>query len=503
MRKLYRYFIGLFVLPSLICLLVMKGPDTTKEDTLVERIGRLEDHIGHYRFLLDELNQRRSKAGLWQKSFLGRNLTSNLNLYSGKQSLKSKFHRSEARSGVKLVIGIPTVYRPGYTYLIPTLNSVISSMNVTEKHNCLIVIYVGKNVGNYLDYVTSLLAEKYASEVESGLIDIVSPTDDYYPDFNLLPTTLGDSRSRFNWRCQQVLDFAWLMTHASAKGVYYLQLEDDVLATKGFVSTILAFTAKKTVSNKDWFVINYCKLGFIGKLFKARDLPHFVQFLVLFYTAKPVDWLLDRYLNVLHCRNADNVKECTRTKSRYSVFGPALFQHVGVHSSLAGKIQKAKDPKFLMPSIKCRNPANAELRTNISTHQGHTLKRLYKGAGDFWGVLPKKGHFIEFEFKRPVQLEKILMRTGTVKHPLDVILGASVQVRPANATAKCALKKDGQYCVVGKFDVTGSVQLDVPVELRPVSSVKLTFTANSANSVILRELCFKQTRPAKVRPASA
>ena len=55
------------------------------------------------------------------------------------------------------------------------------------------------------------------------------------------------------------------MMYAQAKGIYYLQLEDDVQTKSGYISTIKSFALQKTAENKDWFVLDFCQLGFIGE----------------------------------------------------------------------------------------------------------------------------------------------------------------------------------------------------------------------------------------------
>lgn len=86
----------------------------------------------------------------------------------------------------------------------------------------------------------------------------------------------------------------------------------------------------------------------------------------MFYKEKPIDWLLDHILWVKVCNPEKDAvctliatafdfplrasrhaflfflqKHCERQKSSLRIrFRPSLFQHVGLHSSLAGKIQK-------------------------------------------------------------------------------------------------------------------------------------------------------------------
>jgi len=54
-----------------------------------------------------------------------------------------------------------------------------------------------------------------------------------------------------------------------SKSKYYIQLEDDVTANIGFLDFILA---KINAQVDDWFLLEFSKLGFIGKLFKSKSL---------------------------------------------------------------------------------------------------------------------------------------------------------------------------------------------------------------------------------------
>ncbi|CAB1325532.1 unnamed protein product, partial [Coregonus sp. 'balchen'] len=79
------------------------------------------------------------------------------------------------------------------------------------------------------------------------------------------------------------------------------------------------------------------------KMFKSLDLSLIVEFMLMFYKDKPIDWLLDHIMWVKVCNPEKDAKHCDRQKANLRIrFKPSLFQHVGTHSSLAGKIQKLK-----------------------------------------------------------------------------------------------------------------------------------------------------------------
>ena len=56
------------------------------------------------------------------------------------------------------------------------------------------------------------------------------------------------------------------MMYAQPKGTFYVQLEDDIQTKKGYIATMKKFALQKTAEKKKWFVLDFCQLGFIGKL---------------------------------------------------------------------------------------------------------------------------------------------------------------------------------------------------------------------------------------------
>lgn len=102
--------------------------------------------------------------------------------------------------------------------------------------------------------------------IRTGLIDIIAPSPEYYPDFSKLRITLGDSEDRVRWRSKQNLDYVFLMMYCQPKGSFYVQLEDDVVAKPQF-HTIMKKTALQRIADgQEWFLLDFCRLGFIGKI---------------------------------------------------------------------------------------------------------------------------------------------------------------------------------------------------------------------------------------------
>ena len=125
-------------------------------------------------------------------------------------------------------------------------------------------------------------------------------------------------------------------------------------------------------------------------------------------------------------------KHCDRQKANLRIrFKPSLFQHVGTHSSLAGKIQKLKDKDFGKHALRMEhvNPP-AEVSTSLKTYQHFTLEKAYLHEDFFWAFTPSAGDFIRFCFFQPLQLERFFFRSGNIEHPEDKLFNTSVEVLP-------------------------------------------------------------------------
>ena len=96
-----------------------------------------------------------------------------------------------------------------------------------------------------------------------------------------------------------------------------------------------------------WLVIEFCRLGFIGKMFKISDLSLFIEFFITFYKDKPVDWLLSDVISTKVCSPEMDEKSCNLAKNKKQIQYPReLFTHIGSHSSLKGKVWNENDEKI-------------------------------------------------------------------------------------------------------------------------------------------------------------
>ncbi|EFA00960.2 alpha-1,3-mannosyl-glycoprotein 4-beta-N-acetylglucosaminyltransferase B [Tribolium castaneum] len=406
-------------------------------------------------------------------------------------SLRLAYLMSKGRNGVSVVMGVPTVRREKQSYLMDTLQNLIDGMNSAEANDSLIVVFVAETDLEYVLQVAKEIEMRFPMQVDSGLIEVLSPSPAYYPNLDKLRITLGDPPERVRWRSKQNLDFAFLMSYSQPKGTFYLQLEDDILAKPNYVTEMKKFAIEKIARKEPWFVLDFCQLGFIGKMFKSAELPWLIQFFQMFYNDKPVDWLLDHLIFTKVC-NWDKNSNCKRDKAKMWVhYKPSLFQHIGTHSSLKGKVQKLKDKQFGKVALffPHSNP-DAEVVSGIKHYKQYTLERAYLGETFFWGLLPSPGDQLIFKFSSPIWIKRFFFRSGNAEHPSDKFYNTTVEVLPAEANQygnSLNVTSDG-YIVVGKFDSVG-IATGVPDEsIGKIQALRLHVHSESDNWAILSEI---------------
>ncbi|XP_023327106.1 alpha-1,3-mannosyl-glycoprotein 4-beta-N-acetylglucosaminyltransferase B [Eurytemora carolleeae] len=156
-------------------------------------------------------------------------------------------------------------------------------------------------------------------------------------------------------------------------------------------------------------------------MFRSTDLPWLVQFFLMFYNDKPVDWLLVNILQTKVCKLDQDNKKCKKEEEKLWIhYKPSLFQHIGTHSSLKGKVQKLKDRQFGRVQLFTphKNPP-AKIESPIKHYKHYSIERAYKGDTFFWGLVPQPGDQIIFQFQPPLELESFKFVTGNLEHPSD------------------------------------------------------------------------------------
>ncbi|XP_060000397.1 alpha-1,3-mannosyl-glycoprotein 4-beta-N-acetylglucosaminyltransferase B isoform X2 [Lagenorhynchus albirostris] len=407
-------------------------------------------------------------------------------LLAKESSLQPAVRVGQGRTGVSVVMGIPSVRREVHSYLTDTLHSLISELSPQEKEDSVIVVLIAETDPQYTSLVTENIKALFPTEIHSGLLEVISPSPHFYPDFSRLRESFGDPKERVRWRTKQNLDYCFLMMYAQSKGIYYVQLEDDIIAKPNYLSTMKNFALQQP--SEDWMILEFSQLGFIGKMFKSLDLSVIVEFILMFYRDKPIDWLLDHILWVKVCNPEKDAKHCDRQKANLRIrFKPSLFQHVGTHSSLAGKIQKLKvGSATLKPRQGLWEAGTAEGAcepASGSEHEPQDIPALHPGEG-----LPARGFLLGLHTRcRGLHPLPLLPATAT---------GANLQSdkealqEGRSATLQYPRSSDG-YLQIGSF-YKGVAQGEVDPAFGPLEALRLSIQTDSPVWVILSEIFLKK-----------
>ncbi|XP_024918975.1 alpha-1,3-mannosyl-glycoprotein 4-beta-N-acetylglucosaminyltransferase B isoform X2 [Cynoglossus semilaevis] len=386
---------------------------------------------------------------------------------------------------VSVVLGVPTVKRDKQSYLINTINSLLYGLSSSQHQDLLIVVLVAEVDFQYVNAVAQTIGTNFPREVRSGLLEVISPPEEYYPDLSHLTETLGDSQDRVRWRTKQILDFSFLMMYSKDRGAYYVQLEDDIVAKEDYYQQMKTYVTQE--ASKPWLYLEFSQLGFIGKLFRTRDLPVIVDFFLMFHKDKPIDWLLDYMLWVKVCHPEKDVAHCDQQRAQLRQrYKPSLFQHMGLHSSLSGKVQHLKDKDFGTQVLyhPHSNPA-AELETSLKHYRGHSLDRAYRGQDFFWAQTPNQGDYVLIRFPKPLHVSRFLFRSGNIENSKDKLYNTTVEVLPSTVSTGHT-ESDG-FRVVGAFE-DGLAAGQIENGLQPIWALRLVVHASSDVWTLLSEI---------------
>ena len=95
----------------------------------------------------------------------------------------------------------------------------------------MICFFLKMEDGAFVQHTIKYINQAFKFEIDTGLLDIIVPPTEFYPNLNTLgeDRVFNDSRERVKWRTKQNYDFSYLMTYSQKRGVYYLQVIDNTV----------------------------------------------------------------------------------------------------------------------------------------------------------------------------------------------------------------------------------------------------------------------------------
>lgn len=282
----------------------------------------------------------------------------------------------------------------------------------------------------------------------------------------------NDEPDRVTFRSKQNVDYSFLIHYSTSLGQYYLQLEDDVLASKNFLTAIKKHIVEQNAKKETWAMLEFSVLGYIGKLYKSEHLPLLARFLFLFYQEMPCDWLMSHFRELL-------------TQKQPIVFKPSLFQHMGTFSSFRGLYNKLKDKYF--DEYLYTNP-EAEVFSDMSIYQKYLPQNAWDPGEDFfWGRAPEEGNYLTVVFTEPTVISGILVETGS--DGKDLLESGEVQLGHSVADTGKDEKSCQEFQSVGTFTNGRFAITELDKNYSSASScLRILVTAKQSNWVVIRKI---------------
>merc|ERR1712029_849330 len=536
-RKVFLTAVGVTIVCLSLILVVVPAPDLSQENEVLRKIADLEQMVNaahetnvvrhsdlqrmwkqfssitkrlqqhNKNNTIDAISKELKLSNEGRALLAGTNWTFDLSLPSIVDTLPHLGHvsnmepaykLSRSRGFVSMTLGIPTVKRGSQSYLEQTLKSIFDNMSEADSADTLVILMVAEPYDiDHVKKVAESVTAAFKAQLASGLLEIIAPPAEFYPDMSNLRQTFGDPADRIQWRSKQNLDYAYLMMYAKQRSTYYVQLEDDVLTKKNFVKTMKDAATEWSAQKRRWFVIDFCQLGFIGKLFKSSSLPVLIQFFLAFYNDKPVDWLLIDVIQTMVCAPSQNANKCKEEREQLKIqYKPSLFQHIGTHSSLKGKVQNLRDKQFgKVPLFTAHKNPPAAIETNIRHYKRYSISRAYRGESFYWGLVPQAGDFITMTLTPPVKLSEVRFVSGNVEHPHDKFVATDIDVlfdQPEKVTGRFGAAGPDSFVTVTSFDDKGVAEAKDLEGGGLAHAVRIKIRATSSeNWVILSEISLK------------
>lgn len=312
-----------------------------------------------------------------------------------------------------LTLGLCSIRRKRENYLLETLKSIFTRSTEDELRKMVVVVHLADVDQVWNSQMAESIAKHFAPQLLLGRLIVIHAPSEYYPPLKGLKRNFNDAEDRVQFRSKQNVDYAYLMNFSANLSTYYLMIEDDIVCSKSFFTAIMKAVASQRGS---WVMLEFSKLGYIGKLYHTSDLPLLAQFLMLFYQEMPCDWLLGYFHRLLAQKDVIRIK-------------PSLFQHVGLYSSFQGTLNKLIDDDFEEEPFALPDNPPAEIITDIAAFGHYQAANAYsKSQQYFWGHSPNAGNSFVLVFKQPVRLFRIQIQTGSDQHPEDYLQAGLVEL---------------------------------------------------------------------------
>ena len=204
------------------------------------------------------------------------------------------------------------------------LQDLFSHLNPDDRAESLFVLLIKTRNDNSV--VISKMEELFPIEIRSGLLDIIVPPSDFYPDYQDFEGSFEIPKSLKVKHAEKNLNMVFLMMYARAKAAFYVQLDLELpFIVPEFSSKIRKFVFNKVSLSDTWIELSFTTDGCVGKLYRTEDLDRLIPFILSSYSVKPCDWILFGFIQTIVCHPERS--NCTdEVKKHRRQYRPVLFK---------------------------------------------------------------------------------------------------------------------------------------------------------------------------------
>ncbi|XP_049714426.1 alpha-1,3-mannosyl-glycoprotein 4-beta-N-acetylglucosaminyltransferase C-like [Elephas maximus indicus] len=371
-----------------------------------------------------------------------------------------------------LTIGISSAQHPQRSYLLDTLQSIFFASTPSELKHIIVLVHLADPDPKWLHQMVFNISSLFKPYIQARQLVVIStPLKNYLP-LKHLKKKFNDTPTFVAFRSKQNMEYAFLMNFATNHSDYFLMIEDGVKCAPGFVTQIA--TILSAWEYKPYVTLEFSQLGFTGKLFRTRDLPRFVHFLLLFYQEMPCDYLLSHFLDLL-------------MQKKPIQFFPSLFQHRGNYSSFKGKFNSLKGKDLEENDIGSPSNPAASIYTSLQVAKGSVLMNAYSLDENFFYTKEATvGSHLTVVLDKPAKVIQVQVLTGSGLKEENQLKEGQVELGfdSSNRSNDC-----DDYILLG-FLVNGILNKQVLSEEsgKKVKCVRLLVTATAPSGIVVRHI---------------
>ncbi|XP_027631810.1 alpha-1,6-mannosyl-glycoprotein 4-beta-N-acetylglucosaminyltransferase-like isoform X1 [Tupaia chinensis] len=413
-----------------------------------------------------ETHHLKTFKNMQKSSELLKNVNTSILIGAPPMEKSERAHRDVDNLPELLTLGISSMQRPQGSYLLDTLQSLFSASSLSEQKHFLVLVHLADPDPKWLDQMISNISTLFKPYIQARqLVVINTPLKSYLPLTNF-KKNFNDTPTYAASHSKQNKDYAFLMNVAINRSDYFLMIEDDVKCVPGFVTQI---AAKVYVwQRKPWVTLEFSHLDFTGKLFRTRDLPHFVSFLLLFHQQMSCNHLLSHFHDIF-------------MQQKPIRFSPSLFQHLGNYSSFEGKFNGLKDKEFEPNDIGSPSNPPATIYTSLNVTNASVMNAYSLDKNFLYSEEAKVGSHLTIVLDKPAIVFRVQVLTGSEVREENQLKEGQVELGfdSTNRVTDC-----DDYILLG-FLANGTLNKAVlSEESEKVKCVRLLVTATLPSGLI-------------------